>query len=170
MGRNEKRDPSLRAAGTCPGNPDASGLPGRRATVLLCRRALARPPSGPVVAQRARPQAQARPERRRNIVQRSAAITAQVRPGGVHAQPMPARLALGIDALYGPTRQVLHGTPTSFSGGKPEKLGGFCGRGSGVSREKHTISRGHVSKPLRPPRLARCAPSGCATPLPCPRA
>jgi len=66
----------------------------------------------PVGAQGARAQTQPRTQRRRHVVQRSTAVAAQFRPGRVNAQPQAARLAVWVDALYGPAWQVLHGTPT----------------------------------------------------------
>ena len=88
---------------------------------ILLPAGLSRAPGWPVGAQWARPQAQPRPQRRRNVVQRSAAVAAGVDPRDVHAQPMPARLALRVDALHRPARQVLHGTPTRFPGCSAEK-------------------------------------------------
>ena len=41
---------------------------------------------------------------------RRAAITAMVAGGGIGAQPVAARLALGVDALHSPAGQVLHVT------------------------------------------------------------
>jgi len=112
---------------------------------------LPRAPGWAIGAQRAGAQAQARPERRRDVVQRSATVAAQVRRGGLCAQPLPTRLALRIDALHSPTRQVLHHFPPVFS--RPalrEKLPGFWRRANGVSSKKHTISSGPVANPFAP--------------------
>src|SRR5260370_32083710 len=78
--------------------------------------ASARAKRGAVGAQRARVQTETRAERRRDIVQRSAAIAAAVRTADVDAQPMSAGLAFRIDALHGPSGQILHVSPSRQSG------------------------------------------------------
>src|SRR2546427_5177430 len=103
-----------------------------------------------VGAQRARVQTQTRAERRRDIVQRSAAIAAAVRTADVDAQPMSAGLAFRIDALHGPSGQILHRFPPWAIRPTfplwPEGLAGLCSRGTCVSRGNTTISRGSVAK------------------------
>jgi len=65
-------------------------------------------------------------------VQWRAAIAAVVAGRGIGAQPAAARLAVWIDALYGPAGQVLHGTSRS----KLATLaGGFLELGGIVRRE-----------------------------------
>ena len=44
-------------------------------------------------------------------MQRRAAIAAEFRPHVIHAQPVPASLAIRIDALHRPARQILHSRP-----------------------------------------------------------
>lgn len=62
----------------------------------------------PIGRQRTRPKPEPRTERRRHIVQRFPAVAAVFLGCGVHAQPMPASLALRIDALHGPPWQIAH--------------------------------------------------------------
>ncbi len=109
-----------------------------------CRLRLARAPGRPIGAERARAQPQARPQRRRDVVERSATIAAQVGFDPIRAQPMPACRTLRIDTLHGPTRQILHGTPSPFPRLGGEKLGGFWCSALVVSREKGPICSGLV--------------------------
>src|SRR6266849_8362442 len=117
--------------------------------------ASARAKRGAVGAQRARVQTQTRAERRRDVVQRSAAIAAAVRTADVDAQPMSAGLAFRIDALHGPSGQILHRFPPWASRPGlplwPEGLARLCLRWTCVSRGNTTISGGSVAKPRRLP-------------------
>jgi len=61
-----------------------------------------------IARQRARTHAEARRQRRRHVVQRSAAIAAMVQPGALDSEPVPARRALRIQTLHRPTGQILH--------------------------------------------------------------
>src|SRR5579863_9399362 len=61
-----------------------------------------------VTSQRAGTHPQAWAQRRRNIVERSAAIAAEFSSGVGSPQPVAARRALRINALDGPARQILH--------------------------------------------------------------
>ena len=47
-------------------------------------------------------------------MQRSAAVAALIVGRDIGAQPAAARFATGIDALYGPARQILHYTPAEL--------------------------------------------------------
>lgn len=67
-----------------------------------------RAPRRTVAAQRTRTHPQARAERRRNVVKRGVAVTTKVSSGGGSPQPVAASRTLRIDALNGPTRQILH--------------------------------------------------------------
>jgi hypothetical protein len=78
---------------------------------------LARTARRPVAAERPWAQPQARPQWRRHVVQRRAAIAARIRPRGIDPQPVAASQTIRIDTLHGPTRKVLHGAPP---GGSPD--------------------------------------------------
>src|SRR5579872_887499 len=59
---------------------------------------------------RHRSNAHARAERRRNILQRSAAVRTTLLRQVFHTEPQAAGRALGIQALHGPTGQMLQVT------------------------------------------------------------
>jgi hypothetical protein len=61
-----------------------------------------------VTAQRAGTHPQARADGWRNVVKRSAAIAAEFSSGVSRPQPVAASRAFRIDALHGPSRQILH--------------------------------------------------------------
>jgi hypothetical protein len=58
---------------------------------------------------RAEPHSEARPERRRHVVERGAADTANLLRHHLHPQPVSARGTSRIQTLYRPARQILHG-------------------------------------------------------------
>lgn len=64
-----------------------------------------------VVAQAARAHAKARAQGRRHAMQGRAAIGAKLRMQAIHAQPLAAGAAFGVDALNGPAGQIVHGSP-----------------------------------------------------------
>lgn len=74
--------------------------------------------------QRPGPGAEARHQRRRHIVQRRAAVGAAFLKGVIHAHPVPAGTALGIQALHGRTRQIQHGSSSHKVWGAGSKRGG----------------------------------------------
>src|SRR5436853_2115778 len=74
----------------------------------LCGGWLANVPARPVGGQRTRPQSELWTQWWRHIVQRLATIAAMLPWSCIGPQPMSACLALRIDALHGPSRQITH--------------------------------------------------------------
>jgi len=66
-------------------------------------------------------------------MQRGGAIGAKLRVHLVRAKPLAASGTFRINALHGPAGKILHNTPRTFPQIPLEKLGGFCGKGLGVS-------------------------------------
>jgi len=69
---------------------------------------LARTSDWPTTRQRTRPHSEARRQRRRYVVKRSAAVAATILRRAFHAQPMAARRTIRIQTLHRPTGQILH--------------------------------------------------------------
>jgi hypothetical protein len=92
-----------------------TGAHSLRSFFMMARRQqknLSRPGPQGASSQRTRPHAKARPDRRRYCLQRTSATGAEFQPsvgtGKIRPQPVSSRGAFLIDALHGPTRQVLH--------------------------------------------------------------
>jgi hypothetical protein len=100
--------------------------------------------SGRAIArERPGPHPEARPERRRHVVKRRAAVAAYILWRALHAQPVTPRGALRIQTLYRPTGKILHLLASqNVQEKRPVKLAGLCAGASSVSREIYTISRG----------------------------
>jgi hypothetical protein len=88
-----------------PGVPGRAGPKGRSTRLTM---PLWRAPRWTITAQRARTHPQSRADRWRNVAEWSAAVTAELPFGVGRPQPMAASRALRIDALNGPSRQILH--------------------------------------------------------------
>jgi len=69
---------------------------------------LARASDWPTTGQRTRPHPEARRQRRRYVVKRSAAVAAMILRRALHAQPVAARRTTRIQTLHRPTGQILH--------------------------------------------------------------
>ena len=79
-----------------------------RAAILWRLARLACAP-GSIACQRTRPEPHSRSERWWNVVHWLAAVAAMFIRSGVDPQPLPARLALRVNALHGPSWQIAHG-------------------------------------------------------------
>ena len=145
----DRPKPLLRIRGGCGGDenrPDFSGRPSRchlrRSDKLRPWKLSAgvRPDDSPRAAGAA---SEARPERRRHVVKRRAAVAAYILWRALHAQPVTPRGALRIQTLYRPTGKILHLLASqNVQEKRPVKLAELCAGASSVSREIYTISRG----------------------------
>jgi hypothetical protein len=132
----QSSDPGVKKGYLCGDGPAAYSV--LAAGSANCWVALAPAASRTIAAQRARPQAKARTQRRRNVAHRLATVAAAIVRDSVRAQPNAASLTLRIDALHRPSRHVLHGFPLlrrRAAGGRAsgKLVGGFCFRSLVVS-------------------------------------
>ena len=108
--------------------------------------------------QRSRAHADARHQRRRHILQRSAAALAVRCAGVMHANPVPALRTVGIQALHRPTGKMLHVDSPQFVFADRDNAQSLpdCARSNLVCQGQiATISRGAVSSQSAPHRGAR---------------
>jgi hypothetical protein len=99
---------------------------------LIGRTGLAPPSDRPIARERPGPHSQARPERRRHVVQRRTAVAANVQRSRLHPQPVAARGTFWIQTLYCPAGQILHGCSCLAKRRAPATKGG-SGRRRGLS-------------------------------------
>ena len=126
-----------------------NGVHARQFAALVRSRA-----QGRAGGERARPHAQARSDRRRYGLQHTAAgrtkFQTGVGSGKMSAQPVSASGAFLIDALHGPTRQVLHCASPSGdrarSAARSSKMRGLLREPTVVSRKNATRYRGRVAE------------------------
>jgi hypothetical protein len=129
---------------------------------LIGRTGLAPPSDRPIAHERPGPHSQARPERRRHVVQRRTAVPANLQRSRLHPQPVAARGTFWIQTLYCPAGQILHDcsclanrcarateggsarrrSPSSREACNP---GGFCARDPSMSTKIDTISSGRLA-------------------------